>query len=230
MSILVNALKFLLNVIKRDVMLDWIKNHFNTLYHLQLNTIITDQQGKTIQLDEGFKRYIECVKSIRSHRNKLIMIGNGGSAGVASHLAIDYSKNGRLHAITLSDPSALTCLSNDYGYEHVFEKQIEYHANQGDVLIAISSSGNSENILNAVAAAKAMGCTVITFSGFDTMNRLSQLGYLNFYVPSKEYGFVEVAHLSLGHAMLDYIIQQEAEAPVQQTPSKAALVEEGVNK
>lgn len=193
-------------------MLNWIKNHFNTLCNLQLNTTITDQQGNVISLEDGFMRYIQCVKSIRSNHNKLMVIGNGGSAGIASHMAIDYSKNGNLHAMTFNDTSAITCLSNDYGYEHVFAKQIEYHGRQGDVLIAISSSGRSANILNAVTAARKHGCKVVTFSGFEANNPLSQQGDLNFYVASKEYGFVEVAHLSLGHAMLDYIIQQEMTA------------------
>lgn len=199
-------------MIKRDAMLNWITHHFNTLNHLQLNTQITNQAGTSIPLEDGFKQYIEHVKAIRHHQNKIMIIGNGGSAGIASHLAIDYSKNGRLHAMTFNDPSALTCLSNDYGYEYAFAKQIEYHARKDDVLIAISSSGKSENILKAVAAARLIGCKVITFSGFEINNPLSQLGDLNFYIASKEYGFVEVAHLSLGHAMLDYIIQHEHQA------------------
>ncbi|RDI45130.1 D-sedoheptulose-7-phosphate isomerase [Aquicella lusitana] len=191
-------------------MLDWIKNHFNTLHNLQLNTIITDQEGKQLSLDEGFRRYIRSVKAVRQLNSKLIFIGNGGSAGIASHLAIDYSKNGRMPAMAFSDASAITCLSNDYGYEHVFAKQIEFHGRQGDIVIAISSSGKSINILNAVAAARSLGCQVITFSGFTANNPLSHLGDLNFYVDSNEYGFVEVAHIGLGHAMLDYIIEEQS--------------------
>jgi D-sedoheptulose 7-phosphate isomerase len=99
----------------------------------------------------------------------------------------------------------LTCLSNDYGYEFVFEKQVEFHARKGDVLVAISSSGKSVNILNAVKAARKIGCSVMTFSGFDKQNPLAKLGDLNFYVDSKEYGFVEVGHVALMHAMLDHM-------------------------
>lgn len=204
-------------------MLNWIKNHFNILHNLQLNTTITDQQCKKIAIDEGFKRYIECVKSIRCTNSKLIFIGNGGSAGIASHLAIDYSKNGQLPAMTFADASALTCLSNDYGYEHVFAKQIEFHARKEDILIAISSSGRSVNILNAVSAAKSLGCQVMTFSGFDSTNPLKKLGDLNFYVDSKEYGFVEVVHLALGHAMLDYIAEELCGQTNQQSTMLAAI-------
>ncbi len=191
-------------------MLDWIKNHFSTLHHLQLNTIVTDRNGNEMTIDEGFKRYIQTVESIKECHSKLMFIGNGGSAGIASHLAIDYSKNGHLPSMAFSDAAALTCLSNDYGYEHVFAKQIEFHARKKDVLIAISSSGRSINILNAVTAARAIECPVITFSGFESGNPLSQGGDLNFYVDSKEYGYVEVAHVGLGHAMLDYMIEKRS--------------------
>ena len=84
-----------------------------------------------------------------------MFIGNGGSAGIASHIAIDFSKNGGTALAGVQRPPALTCLGNDFGYEHVFAKQIEIHAPAGDLLIAISSSGRSPNILAAVAAARA---------------------------------------------------------------------------
>lgn len=204
-------------------MLNWIKNHFNTLFNLQLNTLVTDADGSSISIDKGFERYIQLVKSVRPFSGKLIFIGNGGSAGIASHLAIDYSKNGGIPALTFTDASAMTCLSNDYGYEHVFAKQIEFHARKGDLLIAISSSGRSANILNAVAAAKKVGCRVVTFSGFKADNPLNRQGDLNFYVDSDEYGFVEVAHMALGHAMLDYIIEEQCRrAEINEQPSLAA--------
>ena len=118
-------------------------------------------------------------------------------------MAIDYTKNGGIRAMAMNDGAALTCLSNDLGYENVFAKQLEMHAREGDLLVAISSSGSSENILRAVGAARDRGCAVITLSGFSSNNPLRQLGDLNLYVPSGEYGFVEVTHLSLCHAMLD---------------------------
>ncbi len=190
-------------------MLNWINNYFNTLRNLQLNTRVTDMHGHEISLDEGFKQYIDYAKATRQHHTKIMFIGNGGSSGISSHMAIDYSKNGHLPSMVFSDAAAITCLSNDYGYEHVFAKQIEFHARRGDLLVAISSSGKSINILNAVAVARKIGCQVATFSGFDPENPLAKLGDVNFYVDSTEYGFVEVAHLSLGHSMLDYIIEEQ---------------------
>jgi D-sedoheptulose 7-phosphate isomerase len=135
--------------------------------------------------------------------NKLMFIGNGGSAGITSHLATDFSKNGGLRATAFNDGAVLTCLGNDFGYEHVFAKQIEWHGRPGDLLLAISSSGRSANILNGARAARECGCEVVTMSGFGDDNPLRMAGDVNFYVRSSFYGFVEVAHLALLHAILD---------------------------
>ncbi len=118
-------------------------------------------------------------------------------------MATDWMKNGGFHALSLIDGAVLTCLANDLGYDQVFSKQIEMHANSGDLLIAISSSGNSHNILNAVAAARRLDAAVVTLSGFQPDNKLRQLGDINFYVPNRSYGFVEIAHLAICHAALD---------------------------
>ena len=97
----------------------------------------------------------------------------------------------------------LTCLANDFGYEHVFAKQLEWQARKGDVVIAISSSGKSPNILNAVDVARRKGCAVFTYSGFGPDNPLRGKGDFNIYVASHEYGFVEVGHLAIMHGVLD---------------------------
>jgi D-sedoheptulose 7-phosphate isomerase len=135
--------------------------------------------------------------------NRLFFIGNGGSAGISSHMAADYSKNGGMRASALTDSSTITCLGNDYGYEHIFEKQLEWHGRAGDILVAISSSGRSKNILNGVRAARDKKCTVYTLSGFSADNPLRTMGDLNFFLDNTEYGFVEVGHLALLHSVLD---------------------------
>lgn len=132
-----------------------------------------------------------------------MFIGNGGSAGIASHMAIDFSKNGSMRATAFNDGAALTCLANDFGYEFAFAKQVEFHAVSGDVLVAISSSGKSKSIVNAVHSARRSGCSVLTYSGFDAGNPLRSMGDVNFYVESHEYGLVELAHASLIHAIVD---------------------------
>ena len=145
-----------------------------------------------------------------------MFVGNGGSATIASHMAIDFTKNGGIRALSFNDGAALTCLGNDLGYENVFSKQIEMLATNKDLLVAISSSGSSQNILNAVGAARAKGCEIITMSGFSAQNPLRKLGDLNLYVASREYGFVEAAHLGLCHAWIDFAMGwgDEAVEPV----------------
>jgi D-sedoheptulose 7-phosphate isomerase len=164
---------------------------------------VSDDRGQTLTVEHGFDSVRRRAHRAHDAGNKIIFIGNGGSAALASHLAIDFCKNGRLRALAFNDPSALTCLGNDLGYENVFAQQLEFHARPGDLLVAISSSGRSPNILAAVRTARTRDCEVVTFSGFGEGNELRCTGDVNFYVPSSEYGFVEVAHLSLCHAILD---------------------------
>ena len=131
------------------------------------------------------------------------MVGNGGSASIASHQSVDYWKNGGIRASAFNDSSLLTCLSNDYSYAEVFSKAVEMFGEEGDMIYCISSSGKSQNILNAAKSAKEKKCTVITFSGFEESNPLRKEGELNFYVPDFSYGFVEILHLFIIHSILD---------------------------
>jgi D-sedoheptulose 7-phosphate isomerase len=180
-----------------------IEAYYRTLGELPLRTRATDQAGDPISLEVAFTNATERMRMAQETGHKLMFIGNGGSAGIASHMAIDYSKNGNLRALAFNDGAALTCLGNDLGYANVFARQIELHGRSGDVLIAISSSGRSLNILSAVAAARTIGCWVLTLSGFGADNPLSSLGDVNLYAPNGEYGFVEITHLALLHAILD---------------------------
>lgn len=165
--------------------------------------LVTGAGGKEFLLEESLTESLERMVSCCRKGNKLIFIGNGGSAAISSHQAVDYWKNGGLEAITFNDASLLTCISNDYGYERVFAEPIRRFARSGDCLLAISSSGKSPNILQAVEAARKIGCDVITFSGFSPSNPLRSLGKINFFVPSHSYGIVEITHLTLIHAMLE---------------------------
>jgi len=172
--------------------------------------MVTTSGGIPIKLAGGFAAGIELMERAGGDGNKLIFIGNGGSAAIASHQAIDYWKNGGLEALAFNDASLLTCISNDFGYEKVFSEPIKRFARPGDVLLAISSSGRSPNILQGVEAARKLKCHVITFSGFDESNPLRCAGDLNFYVPSHTYGIVEISHLALIHAMLEDIMVSRA--------------------
>ncbi len=167
---------------------------------------VTDRNGANQAFDAGMATAIARVVSCSRRKNKVIFIGNGGSAAIASHQAVDYWKNGGIAAIAFNDASLLTCISNDFGYDRVFAEPLLRFASAGDLLIAISSSGKSANILSAVAAAREKGCEVITLSGFSEINPLRKEGEVNFYVPSLSYGIVEVSHLTILHAMLEDIM------------------------
>ena len=144
------------------------------------------------------------IKFTWKSKKNFFICGNGGSAAIASHMAIDYSKNGRLPSLAFNDGAALTCLGNDLGFENVFAEQLKLHARPGDLVFAISSSGSSPNILAAVQQAQEVDCQVVTLSGFSPDNPLRKEGLLNWYVNSPEYGFVELSHLVICHLILDY--------------------------
>ncbi|HVJ52125.1 MAG TPA: SIS domain-containing protein [Aliidongia sp.] len=161
-------------------------------------------------LETALRRAMEMARTTHRRGNKLMFIGNGGSAAIASHMAIDYSKNGGMRSLAFNDPAALTCLGNDHGYEHVFAKQLEFHAVAGDFLIAISSSGRSENIIRGVEMARSLSCQILTLTSFNGDNPLRRLGDLNIYVATSAYGFAEISHLTLCHAILDRAVELSA--------------------
>ena len=166
-------------------------------------TEASDGAGRALPVDDAIARALEVFRRIVRGPNKVMFIGNGGSAGIAGHMVIDFAKNGGVRSLTFNDASSLTCLGNDLGYDQVFAKQVEMQGLKGDVLIAISSSGESKNILNAAEVARKIGCEVITLSGFAAGNSLRRMGDLNFHVSSGVYGFVETAHQAILHAILD---------------------------
>ena len=166
-------------------------------------TEVTDGKGQSLDIDKFVEMAISKCRTAHARSGKVMFVGNGASASHASHMAADFSKNGRIRSVAFNDAAALTCYANDYSYEEVFSRQIEMQGMPGDVLIAISSSGESENIIQAARAARKIGASVITLSGFKPANRLRQLGDLNAYAPSQDYGFVEIAHLGMIHAVVD---------------------------
>lgn len=153
---------------------------------------------------DTFTGDIKQAKEIIFGAERVWIVGNGGSAAIASHIATDFTKNASLMAMAFNDPSLLTCYANDFGYEEVFAKALQYFAIPDDCLIVISSSGKSKNMIAAAEQADAMGMQVITLTGFDPENPLRRMGDINFYVPSNSYGHVEVTHLSILHSMVPW--------------------------
>lgn len=160
-------------------------------------------EGEEMPFAEGLHLVRQWLQEAEAHKRKILLIGNGGSAATASHLAVDFWKNGGVRALTFNDSAQLTCLANDLCHEDGFAAAIEAFGEPGDLLIGISCSGTSENIVRGARQALAQQMKVITCSGFQPDNTLRQLGHANFYVPNFSYGLTETLHQLIIHAMLD---------------------------
>jgi len=160
----------------------------------------------------GYQTVYDLVTQHGLQKARLFFIGNGGSAAIASHMACDWQKNGGFATFGPPDSALMSCYGNDYGFDHIYSEVIERHGQLGDVLFAISSSGMSEDILRAVDAAKSRMINVVTLSGFGQGNFLRTKGQVNFYVPSNQYGAVEIAHLAILHSILDEVIEKQRAA------------------
>lgn len=132
----------------------------------------------------------QCKKS----GGKIIIVGNGGSAAIASHLSVDLTKASKFRCINFNESSLLTCFSNDYGYEHWVEEALRAYADQNDLIILISSSGESMNMINGALYCQEKKLNLITLTGFEPGNKLRTLGSQNLYVASNHYNSVETAH------------------------------------
>lgn len=181
-------------------MRDFLGSYFDN-FNRTLKVFVDNRQNRDC-LEEA----AGLLKGTRRSHSTIYLIGNGGSSAIAEHMAIDLTKNAGLRAMAISGSQALTTFSNDYGYDRVFQKAIEHFAYEKDVLIAISSGGESENILNACRAAKDKRMKIITFSGFRSDNPLRKEGHINFWVDSSAYGYIEIMHNLLIHYLNDRII------------------------
>ena len=150
-----------------------------------------------------------CVEALKNQK-KIVLFGNGGSAADAQHIAAELVGRFKKERVSLSaialttDTSALTAIGNDYGYEQVFARQVEGLANQGDVAIGISTSGNSENVLRGLEVAKAKGCKTIGLSGRDG-GKMANLCDANIIIPSNETPRIQEMHIMIGHIICNII-------------------------
>ena len=159
--------------------------------------------------DAGIESLLEIFSQHKREGSQLYFIGNGGSSAIASHMTADFMKNGGMNTYSLYDSAVTTCMGNDYGYEYIFSKPKEFLVREGDLLVAISSSGNSRNIINAINVAKQKRATVITLTGFHPDNGAKQLGDFNVYVPSERYGIVESIHNLILQQIVDLIMERD---------------------
>jgi D-sedoheptulose 7-phosphate isomerase len=171
-------------------------DNFNDLLSKAINSIDNKQLVDTAEI----------LKEVKSSGKKIIIVGNGGSAAMASHVAVDLTKAAGCRAITFNEADLLTCFANDYGYENWVEKALNFYADKGDIVIMISSSGTSKNIINGANWAKQNGFKVITLSGFNAENPLKKIGDINLWVDSKGYNIIEMAHHIWLVSIVDYIV------------------------
>lgn len=183
------------------------EQYYSDLSKCMRSIRVTDGTGTQLDFYHGIEHSAHLIKTQAQAGKKLMFIGNGASAAISSHMSTDFWKNGGIRAVAFNDSSGLTCIGNDFGYKHLFEKPIEIFADAGDVLVAISSSGRSENILLGAKAAGSNQCKIITLSGFAADNPLCSLGDINYYVPAQTYGPVEIIHHSICHCILDTMMR-----------------------
>lgn len=185
-----------------------LTDYFDNLHSFLQGVEITDTKGQNLDLREGLSQVISSIHRVKTTHRKVMIIGNGGSAAIASHLQNDFCKAVQVRAMVFTEVPLLTALSNDISYIAAYREQVNLWADREDLLIAISSSGNSPNIIEAINAARMRGChPLVTMSGFSPDNKLRAAGDINIYVPSKEYGYVELAHSVLTHYISDNAAQ-----------------------
>ena len=179
------------------------KNYLNNyLYKFKSLINLNDNSVKKLKLASKI-----LIKTY--NKNKVIIFGNGGSASIAGHFTVDLVKNTKLKCINFSDPALLTCFANDYGYENWVTEALKKYSNKKDVVILISASGNSKNMLNASNYARRNKLNLITLTGFSKTNPLRKKGNINFWVNSKNYNHVENAHQLFLLTICDFIANKK---------------------
>lgn len=185
------------------------ESYFELIYKNLNEMKVTAANGKEITKDEGFDIWAEHARDVQQNTKGLIFFcGNGASASMAEHMSHDWFQNAVINTTTCAEVSHVTAISNDFGYEDVYAYRIERIISDKDMVVAISSSGNSQNIVKAISAAKKNNAFVITVSGKKADNKIRKMGDLNFYVPLNTFGEVESAHAVLLHGALDYFLDK----------------------
>ena len=163
-------------------------NNFVDSYLEKLTTALSK-----VSRDE-IAKIVERLDKAEKEQGTIYIIGNGGSAAIASHVSVDFAKTTRIPSATFNNSNLITCFANDYGYENWVLEAIKAYTNKNDLIILISSSGTSNNIVNAAKYCKSNKINLITFSGFNKDNPLSKLGNINFHIDSNKYNYIEMSH------------------------------------
>jgi len=185
--------------------MNWINNILN-LENCLKSLSARNKAGDETDSDSAFAQWKDRTVQVREDRKTVYLIGNGASASMASHFAADLAKNGRVRTEVFTDLSLMTAVANDINYESVFSEPLRWQMLKGDMLLAISSSGNSPNVLAGCKTALSLGGYVVTLSAMKPDNALRSLGNLNFYVPAETYGAAETCHAAILHYWMDQMV------------------------
>lgn len=183
-------------------MMNW-KNYLFKLQDVLGALSVTGSDGSRMDADLAFALLAGWVRDCGQDRRRVYFVGNGASASMASHFACDLAKMSGAPTEVFTDPALVTATGNDDGYEQVFAIPLRQRLRPGEVLVAVSSSGNSPNVVRAAEAARQLGGRVTSFTAMGPDNRLRALGDLNFYIPAKTYGMAESGHAALLHHLVD---------------------------
>ncbi|NDV26686.1 SIS domain-containing protein [Desulfovibrio sp. JC010] len=155
--------------------------------------------------DEAFSVWKGMTEELRKQGKIIYLIGNGASASMASHFSADLAKNAHVHTQVFTDLALITALANDISYDQVFVEPLKRRLTADDMLVAISSSGNSPNVVNACSLAADTGASVITLSAMSAENKLRSMGDINFWLPAETYGMAETGHACILHYWMDSV-------------------------
>jgi len=147
---------------------------------------------------------LSMVKNLKKN-NKILIYGNGAGAAIASHVASDFTNYSKIRAMSFDNSAQLTCLANDYKFENWVTKTLEYYYDKGDLIILLSASGNSKNMVNAAKYCNKKEINFFSITGFDKKNKLKKLSKKTYWINSKSYNFVESIQLLILLSVVDLI-------------------------
>jgi D-sedoheptulose 7-phosphate isomerase len=183
----------------------WSTNVDEIAKCLQLLTT-SGGDAKLLDSESAFSLWTDWTVQIREQKRTIFLIGNGASASMASHVAADLAKNAHVHTEVFTDLALITAIANDMSFQEIFSEPLKRRLVPGDMVIAISSSGRSENILQAAETTRKLDGKVVTLSAMNSENPLRRLGDLNFYIPAQTYGMAETSHAAILHYWIDRTI------------------------
>lgn len=194
--------------IEKPLISEEFASYCDHLFCLLEESIITDEFERELSLIVASDLVVKMLREVKEEQKKVLLVGNGGSAAIVAHMNNDLSKCNQMRSMVFTEQSLLTALTNDEGYASAYGRQISLMGDSSDILIAVSSSGESENIIHSVQMARKKKMKVFTLSGFSPSNVLRKLGDMNFYVPSSSYGMVELSHSIFCHYLTDRLAME----------------------